>query len=160
MSLLMDSRTNRSSSTIDTNDAFGIPLRQCNSSPAWGDPTNVIVPTCEFRGNQCQECYPQMMPVTHTVPTVYQTWSTSGARKRDSASSPPQHAAGAGAEAICLGLARIDHPPHNEPCSCGSFGTKLGRKRSAAALAHAERALPWILGHQSLRSLAQTRALW
>jgi hypothetical protein len=33
MSLLIDSRKNRSSSTIETNDAFGIRLRHFNTGP-------------------------------------------------------------------------------------------------------------------------------
>src|SRR6266478_4841931 len=39
-----------------------------------------------------------------------QPWSETGARKRGSASSPPQNVAGAASEAISLGLGWVDDP--------------------------------------------------
>jgi hypothetical protein len=47
MSLRIDSRKNRSSSTTDTNDAFGIGLRQFSNRHA-SAPNNVVASTCEF----------------------------------------------------------------------------------------------------------------
>src|SRR6266478_5274258 len=44
-----------------------------------------------------------------------QPWSETGARKRGSASSPPQNVAGAASEAISLGLGWVDDPLHREP---------------------------------------------
>src|ERR1700719_1938629 len=53
------------------------------------------------------------MPVAHTAPT--------GARKRGSASSPPQNVAGARSKAISLGLGRLDHPLRREPVRAHSL---------------------------------------
>src|ERR1700754_4423026 len=48
MSLCIDSRKNRSSSTTDTNGVFGIGFRQFARTAMRAAPNNVIASTCEF----------------------------------------------------------------------------------------------------------------
>ena len=48
MSLRIDSRKNRSSSTIDTKDVFGIGFRQFARTAMRAAPDNVVASTCEF----------------------------------------------------------------------------------------------------------------
>jgi hypothetical protein len=48
MSLRIDSRKNRSSSTTDTNDVFGIGFRQFARTAMRAAPNNVVASTCEF----------------------------------------------------------------------------------------------------------------
>ena len=48
MSLRIDSRKNRSSSTTDTNDVFGICFRQFARTAMRAAPNNVVASTCEF----------------------------------------------------------------------------------------------------------------
>jgi hypothetical protein len=49
MSLRIDSRKNRSSSTTDTSDVFGIGFRQFARTAMRMAPNNVAASTCEFR---------------------------------------------------------------------------------------------------------------
>ena len=48
MSLRIDSRKNRSSSTTDTNDVFGIGFRPFARTAMRAAPNNVVASTCEF----------------------------------------------------------------------------------------------------------------
>src|SRR5437868_1781065 len=95
MSLFIDSRKNRSSSTIETNDAFGIRLRHfeqtrhTNDRPQRGR-TGPRIPVIN-RGQK-------PVPASVAQPLL-----------------PPQNVAGAASEAISLGLGWVDDPLHREP---------------------------------------------